>query len=101
MTGQVAWTTNLLENFLNRPLLKHHCTIQKESLCGETLNLQQVMLVVKCVHKIRARSLNRREFREYCEILDFEYGDLVLHCEVRWLSRGQVLKRFLTEKYCP
>ena len=50
--------------------------------------------VVKCVNKIRARGLNQRQFREYCELLDEEYGDLILHCEVRWLSRGQVLKRF-------
>ena len=45
--------------------------------------------------KIRARGLNRREFREYCGLLDLQYGDLVLHCEVRRLSRGQVLRRFL------
>lgn len=95
MIGKAAGTTTLLENFLGRPLLKYHCIIHQESLCGKTLNLQHVMLlVVKCVNKIRARGLNRREFREYCEMLDLEYGDLVLHCEVRWLSRGQVLSRF-------
>lgn len=50
--------------------------------------------VVKCVNKIRARALNRREFREYCELLDLEYGELILHCEVRWLSKGESLSRF-------
>ena len=49
--------------------------------------------VEKCVNKIRPRALNRREFREYCQILYLEYGDLILQCELRWLSRGQVLKR--------
>ena len=49
-----------------------------------TLNLQQAMLpAVKCVNKIRARTLKRREFREYCEMLNLKYGDLALHCEVR------------------
>ena len=63
------------------------------------LHLQHVVLpVVKCVNKIRAGALNRREFREYCEIFDSEYGDLALHCEVHWLSRGQVLQRFLELK---
>jgi len=56
--------------------------------------------VVKCVNKIRAKALNRKLFREYCELLVEEYGDLILHYEVRWLSRGQVLKRFWKLKYC-
>ena len=95
MIGRVAGTTTLLEKFVNRPLFKYHCIIHQESLCGKTLNLQHVMSpLVKCVHKIRARALNRREFREYCDVLDLEYGELVLPCEVRWLLRGQVLKRF-------
>ena len=50
--------------------------------------------VVKCVNNIRAKTLNRRQFNEYCEILDTEYGNLILHFEVRWLSKGQVLARF-------
>ena len=95
MIGQVAGTTTLLENFLNC-LLEYHCIIHQETLCGKTINLQHAMLPV--VNKIRARALKRREFREYCEILDLEYGKLVLHCEVHWLSRGQVLKRFLKQK---
>ncbi|XP_076346237.1 general transcription factor II-I repeat domain-containing protein 2A-like isoform X1 [Tachypleus tridentatus] len=95
MIGRVAGTVALLEKFFGRPLLKYHCIIHQESLCVTILNLQHVMIpVVKCVNKIRAKGLNRREFREYCEVLDMEYGDLILHCEVHWLSRGQVLKRF-------
>ena len=95
MIGKAAGAASLLERFLGRPLLKYHCIIHQESLCGKVLHLQHVMVpVAKCVNKIRARGLNRRQFREYCELLDEEYCDLILHCEVRWLSRGQVLKRF-------
>jgi len=93
MIGKAAVAVALLERILGRTLLKYHCIIHQESLCGKVLNLQHVTIpVVKCVNKIRARGLNRRQFREYCEMLDEEYGDLILHCEVRWLSRGQVLK---------
>ncbi|XP_076359110.1 general transcription factor II-I repeat domain-containing protein 2A-like [Tachypleus tridentatus] len=83
MIGRVAGTVALLGKFLGRPLLKYHCIIHQESLCVKILNLQHVMIpVVKCVNKIRAKGLNRREFREYCEVLDMEYGDLILHCEL-------------------
>jgi len=55
--------------------------------------------VVRCVNEIRAKRLSRKQFREYCELLDEKYGDLILHCEVRCLSRGQVLKRFWKPKH--
>ena len=59
------------------------------------MNLQHAMTpVVKCVNKIRARGLNRREFRRYCQLFDMEYDDLVLYCEVRWLSKEQLLEQF-------
>ena len=37
MISQDAGTTTLLENILGRPLLKHHCTIHQESLCGKNI----------------------------------------------------------------
>ena len=50
------------------------------------------------MNKIRANTLNRQEFREYCEMLDLEYDNLVLHSEVCWLCGGHVMKRFLKLK---
>ena len=59
MISQVAGTTTLLENFLNRPLVGHHCIMHQKSLCENTLNLQHVMLpVVKYVNKIGTRALS-------------------------------------------
>ena len=59
------------------------------------MNLQHVMTpIIKCVNKIRARGINRREFGEYCQLFDMEYGDLVLYCEIGWLSKGQLLEQF-------
>lgn len=43
---------------------------------------------------IRSRALKHRQFKEFLDELDSEYGDLVYFCEVRWLSRGKCLKRF-------
>lgn len=50
--------------------------------------------VVKTVNIIRARGLYHREFQAFLSDVDAEYGDLLSHSDVRWLSRGTVLKRF-------
>ena len=49
--------------------------------------------VVKIVHYIRAQPLHRLEFRLLLDEYNNEYGNLLLHTEIRWLSRGYV-KRF-------
>ena len=88
-----------LEQFLERTLLKYHCIIHQESLCGKSLQMKNVMaVVVKCVNDIRAAALKRREFRQLLNEVDEQYGELLLHTEVRWLSRGKVLARFLDVK---
>ena len=50
-------------------------------------------VVVKSVHFIRARGLNHRQFDTFLRDDDIQAG-LPYHTEVRWLSRGAVLKRF-------
>ena len=75
--------------------LSYHCIIHQQALCGNFLNLNNVMkLVVKIVNKIRAQALQRRLFKTLVDEIDCQYGELLLHSEVRWLSRGRVLKRF-------
>ena len=78
-----------LEQFLGRTLLKYHCIIHQESLCGKSLQMKSVMSVVKCVNDIRAAALKRREFRQLLNEVDEQYGELFLHTEVHWFSRGK------------
>ena len=62
---------------------------------SKTIQLGDVMeVVVKTVNVTRARGLSHREFQAFLSELDAEYGDVVYHSAVRWLSRGNVLKRF-------
>jgi len=52
------------------------------------------MTVVEIVCFIRARALNHRQFKSFLDDLGSVKGDVLLHAEVRWLSRGKVLQRF-------
>ncbi|KAG6924593.1 GTF2I repeat domain containing 2 [Chelydra serpentina] len=62
---------------------------------SKSLQMKEVMdVVVKTVNFIRARGLNHRQFTSFLESMDSEYGELLYHTQVRWLSRGNVLKRF-------
>jgi hypothetical protein len=51
--------------------------------------------VVSAVNYIRSHGLNHRQIQSLSEI-DSEYEDALHHTEVRWLSRGTVLKSSLT-----
>eukprot|EP00079_Xenopus_tropicalis_P025450 XP_012818727.1 PREDICTED: general transcription factor II-I repeat domain-containing protein 2-like [Xenopus tropicalis] len=72
-----------------------HCIIHQQALCSKCLPCDNVMsVVVKCVNQIRSRGLTHRRFRAFLEEMGSEYGDVLCFTEVRWLSRGNVLKRF-------
>ena len=53
-----------------------------------------VDIVVKTVNFIRSRELNHRQFKFFLVDMDSEYGELLYHTELRWLSRRKVLKPF-------
>ena len=73
---------------------KVHCLIHQESLCAKSVGMKDIMsVVVKLVNAVLARPLNHRIFKRMCETAEADYGDLFYHTEVRWLSRGNVLKR--------
>ncbi|KAI6657074.1 General transcription factor II-I repeat domain-containing protein 2-like [Oopsacas minuta] len=50
-------------------------------------------IVVKSVNFVKSRCLNDRQFQELLKEMKSEYSDLLYYCEVRWLSRGAMLKR--------
>ena len=70
----------------------HHTS---ESLCVQSLKPTNVMAtVVSTIHFIKSKGLNSRQFKELLNDLESEYGDLIYHCEVRWVSRGNIPVRF-------
>lgn len=99
MVGKREGLTKLIENDAiaagNTRLMKYHCIVHQENLCAKALKMDNVMqIVIKCVNFIRSRGLNHRQFQEFLKNMDSEYGDVIYFSEVRWLSRGNMLKRF-------
>ena len=71
-----------------------HCILHQEALCCKSLKTDNVMkVVIETVNSIQSRSLNHRQLDSHLNEKDHIYG-LPYHTEVRWLSRGTVLRRF-------
>ena len=90
------------QSFSHQDILNVHYIIHHKSLC-KTLKMDHVMdVVVKCVNEIRTKALKHPQFQIFLEEVGAKYGDLIYHCDVRWLSRGKVLKRFknLLKEFC-
>lgn len=73
---------------------QYHCIVHQENLCAKNVGFKDVMKdVIKVVNFIRSHALNHREFKSLLADVDAEYGDIPYFTEVRWLSRGKVLRR--------
>ncbi|KAG7475965.1 general transcription factor II-I repeat domain-containing 2-like [Solea senegalensis] len=75
----------------------HDRSIMMEALCAQMCDRQlgEVMsLVIRVINFIVARALNDRQFKTLLDEVGNNYHGLLLHSNVRWLSRGKVLSRF-------
>ena len=50
-------------------------------------------LTIEIVNYIKARFLNSRLFKLLCQDMESEHVALLFHTNVRWLSKGNMLKR--------
>uniref|UniRef100_A0A8C4UDT3 Uncharacterized protein n=1 Tax=Falco tinnunculus TaxID=100819 RepID=A0A8C4UDT3_FALTI len=95
MKGVVAHINKEMDKRNHSHPIAIHRIIHQQALCCKSLKLDSVMkIVVSCVNFIRAHALNHRQFQEFLSELNVAYEDILYHTEVRWLSRGRVLKRF-------
>lgn len=81
---------------VNPALLAFHCIIHKTALCAKLSGeMQEVMdTVTRLVNFVReSSSLQHRLFRALLEEMSAEHKDLLLHNDVRWLSKSRVLER--------
>ncbi|XP_032869060.1 protein FAM200A-like [Amblyraja radiata] len=82
----------------NPDVMWTHCVIHREALASKKMSpvLHDVLnSSIKVINFIKSRPLNARLFRRLCENMGAEHIQLLLHTEVRWLSRGRILNRLL------
>ena len=80
------------------PITFTHCMIDREALVAKKISPNLNVIVqdlVKIINFIKSRALNTRIFANLCGEMELEFKTLLLHCEVRWLSKAKALKRLL------
>uniref|UniRef100_A0A8C7WS93 General transcription factor II-I repeat domain-containing protein 2A-like n=1 Tax=Oryzias sinensis TaxID=183150 RepID=A0A8C7WS93_9TELE len=98
MNGKKAGLTALISQKVSEcggKVAQYLCILHQEQLCAKTIGLADVVRdVVKIINCIRSKALSHRQFRTFLDEVDAQYKDILYHQEVRWFSRGTVLKRF-------
>lgn len=75
--------------------LNYHCIIHQQALCAKMLNMKEIIdVAMQIACSAWARSLQRWLFCAHLEKADCDHSELLLHTDVRWLSRGKFLQRF-------
>ncbi|XP_048840157.1 general transcription factor II-I repeat domain-containing protein 2-like [Brienomyrus brachyistius] len=97
MVGRTTGLATLISQKVSQcggKVAKYHCILHQEQLCARSVGMGDVVRdVIKIINCIRSKALSHRQFRALLEEVDSQYKDVLYHQEVRWLSRGKVLKR--------
>ncbi|TKS68835.1 SCAN domain-containing protein 3 [Collichthys lucidus] len=95
MTGSVKGLLGQVKK-VNPKIKWMHCIIHREALASKRMSpdLSAVMDdAVKIINFIHSRPLNHRLFETLCHESGARHDQLLLHTDVRWLSRGKTLLR--------
>ena len=94
MTGHRAGVVAKVKNVSHPDIMSTHCIIHREQLVSKKMSpeLHKVLSdVIKIINEIRHNALYCGIFETLCKEIGSQYTHLLLHAEVRWLSRGKIL----------
>ena len=92
MVGCMKGLTSFVKQ--NENVVVTHCFLHREALMAKKLGdkLREVLnQAVELVNYIKTRPVKSRLFEQLCSNMDSQHRRLLLHTEVRWLSKGKVL----------
>ncbi|XP_043926792.1 zinc finger BED domain-containing protein 5-like [Protopterus annectens] len=95
MTGCVCGFLSLAKA-TNPNITTTHCFSHREALVSKTLPSDLhtfIREVVQIVNYIKSHPTKSRLFSELCKDMSSNYITVLLHNDIRWLSRGKVLSR--------
>lgn len=96
MMGKHVGLAKRMSNVANENFESSHCILHRGALASKKMSpiLNETLeLSVKIINNIRANALHSRIFSLICEEMGSEHDSLLLHAEIRWLSRGKTLSR--------
>jgi len=97
MIGKVNGFITLIKN-RNSKIIALHCIIHQTVLCAKLFgDLKNIMTaIMKIINYLRSHSaLQHRLLKAFLQECESEYIDLLVHNDVRWLSKGNELNRLI------
>lgn len=98
MKGHRAGFLAKVKSITNGHIMFTHCIIHREALVAKKLSPDLNVVLndaIRIINFIKCRALNSRLFANLCKDMGADYEQLLLHTEVRWLSKGRALKRLI------
>ncbi|XP_067949668.1 general transcription factor II-I repeat domain-containing protein 2-like [Watersipora subatra] len=92
-----GFVNRLKEN--NPQMIAFHCIMHESILCAQLKDdYGSLMLdIMKLINFLRSKScLRHRQLRKFLQESDSQYDELLVHHNVRWLSKGRALQRVWT-----
>lgn len=96
MTGKMKGLAKRISDVANTDFESNHCILHRETLASKSLPKElsaTLTSAVKMINNIKMKPLQSRIFAKICAESESEHDSLLLHTEVRWLSRGRAVDR--------